>query len=250
MGKLLAGLLIGILFGGVITFFTFVGVPRAAQLPGTPIALPDPNSNAGTAELVLKQDLLNDILQTIFRDMGSPAFQLTGIQDDQVTTGPAESAVFASQNACDGKISVLPQGSGVTTGVNFENGRIAAPLAFSGSYNSPFGCIKFTGWAKAILELRFDASRQTVYGQLDVETVNLDGVNPLLSGLITPIVQSTINSRVNPIEILRGEQIAPEIKLASTGGNLKAAVKDVRAEAKGDALNLFIIYTFSGSPGV
>lgn len=249
MGKLLIGVLIGLLLGGLLTFFTFVGVPRAGQMPGAPIALPDANSDAGSAELVLKQDFFNDILQTIFRDMNAPAFQLASTWDNSRRTGGSEYAVFESENACDGKIKILPVGSGVTTGVKFENGHIGAPLAFSGSYSSPFGCIQFTGWAQATFELRFDAARQTVFGQLNVETVNLDGVNPLLSGLITPIVQSTINNRVNPIEILRGEQIAPQVKLVSTGGSLKAAVKDVRAEVKRDALSLFVIYTFSGVPG-
>jgi hypothetical protein len=53
----------------------------------------------------------------------------------------------------------------VKTGVRFENNRISAPLAFSGSYNSPFGCIEFKGWAQANLELRFDAEQRTVFGR-------------------------------------------------------------------------------------
>ena len=247
MGRILIGLFIGIIIGGVTTFFTFVGVPRAAQQPGTPIQPPSADQKAGAAEVVLKQELFNSVLQTIFRDMNPPAFQM-GFEGQAARSSTAEQAAFQGNGACDGLIRILPQGSGVTTGVKFENSEITAPLAFTGSYNTPFGCIQFSGWAKATFELRFDAAQQTVFGKVNVETVNLDGVNPLIGGIVTPVVQSAINDRVNPIEILRGEQIAPIVKVASSGGNLKAVVKDVRAEIAGDELKLFVIYEFSGTP--
>jgi hypothetical protein len=83
---------------------------------------------------------------------------------------------------------------------------------------------------------------------INVETVNLDGVNPLVSGFVTPIVQTTLNNRVNPIQILQGKQLAIDAPIASAGGRLRADVKDVRAEFKDDALNLSVVYDFSGGP--
>lgn len=204
---------------------------------------------AEAAQVVLKQDLFNNVLKAIFRDMNAPAFQLASEQQLPLHSGGFDRIAFQDRPACDGSIRILPHGSGVTTGVKFENSKITAPMAFTGSYGTPFGCAQFSGWAKANFELRFDSSQQAVYGKVNVETVNLDGVDPFISALVTPIVQSTINDRVNPIQILRGEQIAPVLKLASTGGNLKAAVNDVRAEVAGDELKLYVSYSFSGSPG-
>jgi hypothetical protein len=232
MGRLVAGLLIGLLLGGALTFYFFVGVPRASKAPGTLIQPPDPNNvPSGAAQIVLRQQFLNDALGTIFKEMNAPAFPLSEPSAD-----------------CEGRITIQEQGSGVQTGVSFENNRISAPLAFTGSYASPVGCVRFSGWAQSNFEMRFDQQNQTVFGQINVETVNLDGVNPVMSGLVTPIVQSTINTRVNPIRILDGRQIAVNLPVAAANGNLQATVTDVRADVRDNALNLYVIYDFAGGP--
>ena len=110
------------------------------------------------------------------------------------------------------------------------------------------GCLEYRGWAQTYLDLRYDAATQSVFGQINVETVNLDGVNPILSGFVTPLVQTTLNNRVNPITIIDGRQLAVNAPIASTGGTLRANVQDVRAEVKDNALNLHIIYAFTGAP--
>jgi hypothetical protein len=242
MPKFIAGLLIGIIAGGAMVFFLFGGVPRAGQAPGVPIRPPDPaGMPAGTAQIVLRQDLFNEVVGHIMSDMAAPSFPMGGGSDPQNPAGPGP-------QACDGPITLLPEGSGVKSAVSFADNKISAPLAFSGNYNSPFGCLRFTGWAQANFELRFDAGQQAVFGRINVETVNLDGVNPLLSGFVTPIVQSSINTRVNPIQILKGSQIAIDMPIAASGGQLRATVKDVRAEVRDGALNLYVIYDFAGEP--
>src|ERR1035437_7428324 len=249
MGKFLGGILIGLIVGGIVTFVLFVGVPRASQATGKPIEPPNASIPPGTAQIVLRQDFFNNVLTTIFRDMNNPAFDLAspGTEIGDQTIRPTYAAIDQTQ-PCDGKIRILSEDSGVQTGVRFDNNQIAAPLAFSGSYNSPFGCFPFTGWAQADLELRYDNTQQTVFGHINVETVNLDDVNPLFNGFVTPLVQSTLNNRVNPIRILDGKQIAVDMPVASAGGRLEASVNDVRAEVKDNALNLYVTYNFNGIP--
>ncbi len=243
------GAVLGLVIGGGLIFYFVNGTPRAAQLPGEPIKAPEQTgSPAGTATVVLNQQFFDTILSTIFRDMNAPAFplNLTG-QNNSVETFKPQYASFALQNQCEGKISLLPSGSGVTTGVRLENGKIGAPLAFSGS-TSIFGqCINFAGWAQANLNLRFDESQQNVYGEINVETVNLDGLSPVVSGFVTPLVQSSLNQHVNPITILRGQQLALNLPIAASGGNLQAHVKDVRSEVKDNAVNLYVTYDFAGT---
>ena len=232
MGRLVIGLLIGLLVGGALVFYFFVGVPQAVKAPGTPIQAPDPGGvPAGAAQIVLRQQFFNEVLATIFQEMNAPTFPLT--------EGSAE---------CEGRITVLREGSGVQTVVNFDQNRITAPLAFTGSYASSFGCLRFTGWAQANFEMRFDQQNQAVFGQINVETVNLDGVDPILSALVTPIVQSTLNTRVNPIRLIDGRQIAVDVPVVAASGNLQAKVSDVRAEIKENALSLYVIYDFNGGP--
>ena len=232
MGRLVIGLLIGLVLGGAIVFYFFVGVPQAVIAPGTPIQPPDPNGlPGGAAQIVLRQQFFNAVLTTIFQEMNAPAFPLSEGSTD-----------------CEGRITVQQQGSGVQTAVNFDNGRISAPLAFTGSYASAFGCLRFTGWAQSNFQMRFDQQSQTVFGQINVETVNLDGVDPLISALVTPIVQSTLNTRVNPIRLIDGRQIAVDLPIVAANANLQAKVTDVRAEVKDNALNLYVIYDFNGGP--
>ncbi len=243
------GAILGLVLGGAAVFYLFGGAPRAAQLPGDPIQSPDPNgSPAGTASVVLNQQFFDTILQTIFRDMNAPAFplNLTGKNDFDEPLRP-QYASFAFQNSCDGKIVLQPQGSNVTTGIRLENGKITAPLAFSGSTLILGQCINFAGWAQTNFGLRYDAEQQTVFGQINVETVNVDGISPLLSGFVTPLVQNTINQRVNPIVILRGQQLALNLPIAATNGTLKANVKEIRSDIKDNALNLYVTYDFAGT---
>ena len=247
MAKILIGILIGVLVGGALTFYFFVGVRRASQIPGAPIQPPDAVIPAGTVQIALPKEFFNEVLGTIFRDMNDPAFQLAASGADRLR---AEQALFQETPACESRITILPEGSGVQTALRFDNNRISAPLAFTGSYNSMFGCMNFTGWAQANLELRFDSAQQAVFGIINVETVNLDGLNPVLSGLVTPLVQTSLNGRVNPIRMIDGNQIALDVPIASTGGRLQASVKDVRAELRDNGLNLFITYEFHGSPAL
>lgn len=233
IGIFFLGSLIGAVIGGVLVFYFFVGAPRNGKLPGTLIQPPESNQPA-TAQLVLKQEFFNQVLNTIFRDMNAPSFPL----------GERENSAQPGQ--CASQITLLPESGGVRSAISFENNRVMAPLAFRGSYNSIFGCVNFSGWAQTNLEMRFDADQQIVFGQLNVETVNLDGVNPVLSGIITPLVQSTLNQRVNPIQILDGKQLALKLPVKASEANLKANVKDVRSEIKDNALYLYLVYEFSG----
>jgi hypothetical protein len=235
MGKLFIGVLIGLLAGGIATFYFFVGVPSAAQPPGQPVSAPDPSGQTPeTARIVLRQDLFNQVLSSIFNEMQDPTFPLT--------------AAVASGGECPSTITILQEGSGVRTAVSFENNRLEAPIAFSGSYNSAFGCFRFNGWANSVLQLRFDPADQSVFGQLSVETVNLEGVNPLINAVVTPLVQSSINTRVNPIKIVDGSQLAVNAPITSANGNLVATVSDVRAEVSDRSLNLFVSYDVKGGP--
>ena len=245
----LLGSLLGLVIGGALVFYLFGGAPRAAKAPGAPILPPDASGvPPGTAQIVLRQDFFNQVLQTIFRDMNAPAFPLN-LMGQNTAENPevVRYGLLQNANQCEGKITLLPEGSGVQTGLRFENNRLAAPLAFTGSTSIFGNCINFTGWAQANMELRFDAEQQTVFGQINVETVNLDGITPIISGFVTPVVQGTINQRVNPIQILQGKQIALNFPIAATNGTLQANVKDVRSEVKDNALNLYVIYDFAGS---
>jgi hypothetical protein len=244
----LLGALAGLVVGIGIVFFMLGGVPRSAKAPGEPIKAPDPNgAPGGTATVVLNQDFFNTVLTTIFRDMNAPSFPL-GMSENKLTNTPRPGYALFDQATCDDKITLVPEGSGVKTALRFDKNQIMAPLAFSGNKNLfGFGCVAFTGWAEAKLDLNFDSAQQTVFGAINIQTVNLDGVAPFVGGFVTPVVQTTLNNRVNPIVILRGQQIALNVPIAATSSALQAQVKDVRSEIKDNALYLYVTYDFKGT---
>lgn len=249
--KYLLTLVCGMILGAVLVFLFFTGAPRAKPLPGALIQPPDQGgSPPGTAIVSLDERFFDAVLGSIFRDMNAPSFplQLTGL-NEQAEQGQASFRFAAFQGGCENKVTLIPEGSGVKTGVRFTGGKVMAPLAFTGSYNVFGSCINFKGWAQANMQLTFDQAKQTVYGQINVEGVNLEGAPPMVGGIITPLVQGTINQRVNPLEILRATQLALAVPVQASNGTLNARVKDVRAEVVDGSLRLHVTYDFQSQRG-
>jgi hypothetical protein len=140
---------------------------------------------------------------------------------------------------------IEPNWGDVRTGVVLQNNQVAAPLAFSGSYNL-MGCQNLRGTAETGIDFRFDAAEQTLYGQLNVTGVNVEGMSPLLGGVVTAFVQGAINQRVNPIVLMRGQQLTLNIPVQAAGGALHAQARDVRSEVKDGKLRLYVTYDFKG----
>ena len=88
-----------------------------------------------------------------------------------------------------------------------------------------------------------------MYGRLNVEGVNLENVNPLANNFVTVFIRSAIDSKVNPIQFLRPQQLQLLIPIQANDGSLKATVKDVRAEVQDGFLRLHITYDFAGMKG-
>ncbi|MEO6391910.1 MAG: hypothetical protein ABIP75_08675 [Pyrinomonadaceae bacterium] len=245
---LVGGAIAGFIVGGLLIFFVFVGVPRSKTPPPEPSGPANP-SQSGTATVTLDEPFFGAVLQTINHDINSPSFPLAMNQPGGLP-GVTPAAFYQATSDCDGRIYVLPEGSGVRTAVQFKDGKIVAPLAFKGSYNFLGICVPFTGWAQGNIEMRFNEEKQTVYGQVNIESVNLDDTLAGLSNLVTPLVQQTINQRVNPVEILRAPQLALAINVKSSDGTLKAKVKNVKSEVANGELKLHIIYEFTGAKGL
>ena len=131
------------------------------------------------------------------------------------------------------------------TGVQFRDGNIYVPMAFTGSYNLG-GCMQFKGWAQTKIRLSFEQEKQLVYGFVEVEGVNLEGVNPIANNFVTVFVQSAINQKVNPLLLLNEPQLQLMIPVKASNGSIRARAKDVRAEILNGSLKLHLTYEFSG----
>ena len=237
-------LLLGLILGAGAAVF-LLGTPRAKSLPGTQVQAPDAGGDAeGTVVITLPNGFVQKFLATIFQDLGAPSFQLGGIKPLANSTEH-----IAFQQGCTNTITLAPEGSNIKTEVQFANGQITAPLAFSGSYNLLGTCMQFKGWAQTNIKLRFDEGSQTVFGQVDVEGVNLEGVNPVANNFVTVFVRNAIDQRVNPLELIKAAQLQLMIPVRASNGAVKARVKDVRTEILDGVLKMHISYEFSGERG-
>jgi hypothetical protein len=189
----------------------------------------------------LEQRFIDDVLATTFSGLGMPTFQLGQSRNGSERI---EQALF--QGGCTNSITLLPEVSGVKTGVQFRNGNVYAPMAFQGSYNLAGSCMQFKGWAQNKIRLSFDQEKQTVYGYVDVEGVNLEGVNPIANNFVTVFVQGAINQKVNPLILVSEPQLSLQIPVKASNGAVKARAKDVRAEILDGSLKLYLTYEFSG----
>jgi hypothetical protein len=245
-------LLLGAIIGGALVWFFFLGAPRIKHVAGTPVRAPDPGGDPpGTAVLTLDEQFFATLLGTMFKDLDAPTFKLAARDAADPFALDGARILRAQDGGCQNQLVIAPEGSGVQTGVRLQNERIDVPLAFSGSYNIPLlGCRQFKGAAQANLQLNFDAAAQTLSGQINVEGVDVENVAPTFSGLITQFVQNAINQRVNPLTILRGQQLGLSIPMQNSNGTVKARAREVRSEVKDGKLHLHVTYDFGGERGV
>lgn len=237
MKRSLLTLIGGLLLGAIGTTY-FFGAPRTHTMPGVPVGPPDKSGDtSGTVTVTIDEKFFDSVLSTIFHQLGPPQLQLSQIRP--------QSQPAAAQNSCGDVLVLSPEGDNVKTGVRFTGGKIVAPLAFTGSYSILTQCVQFTGTAAANVDLSFDQSRQTVFGELNVEDVHLDQVPPIVSSLVTAFVRKTISERINPFQVLPVSQLTLSLSVQASGGSVRARVKDVRAEVQEGNLKLYLTYDFS-----
>jgi hypothetical protein len=185
-------------------------------------------SEAGEVLVVLNESFLNSLLVAVASQKEPPSFPLS--KDG----GSAK---------CPSRVQLLREAAGERTGVRFREGQINAPVAFRGSYAAPLvGCLNFEGWADTSFQLEFDRERQALRARVTVRELKLRNVPMSLVGTgLTGLVQDAIDARVNPVEILRAEQLSARVPVThDTQLNLRA--RDVRHEIVGNELRLHIVY--------
>lgn len=191
---------------------------------------------AGEVVVVLNEQIFNALLEAMFTLPNPPTFPLAR----------GNSSEGGNRN-CVSEIVLRREMSGTRTAVRFQAGRVLAPVAFSGAYSAPLiGCLKFEGWADTNLNLSFDQAKQALTARVEVKAVHLKKVPALLGDGLTGLVQDALDARVNPIEILRAEQLSarlPMTKLAS-GASLRLRAREVRHEVLPNELRLRVVYEF------
>jgi hypothetical protein len=175
---------------------------------------------------------LNSFLTAIFDNLQEPAMPLT-----------AGGATSGGQ--CASEIRLKREVQGVRTAVHFENGRITGPLAFAGAYYSTYlGCIEFSGWADAEVNLEFNSERRALVARFHLRDIRLNDVPAIANGPLLNMVQTAIDRRYNPVDLFTLEQLSTSVNIQPAKGALKLRAREIRTEITPSALTLHITYEF------
>ena len=149
-----------------------------------------------------------------------------------------------STSACAETIKIHREVNGVRTAVRFREGKIFAPLAFAGNYNPPFvGCVGFSGWAETVIDLEFDQNAQRLVARARVLNVNLSGTGGLGGTVVARLVQSSIDKKINPIELFQLNKLSFAVPVRGSG-ELQMRATGVRHELQNGAINVIVSYEF------
>jgi hypothetical protein len=145
---------------------------------------------------------------------------------------------------CPETIKIQREINGVRTAVRFREGKILAPLAFSGNYNPPFvGCVAFSGWAESVIDLEFDQNAQRLVARARVLNVNLNGTGGVGGSVVAKLVQSSIDKKVNPIELFQLSKLSFAVPVK--GSELQMKATGIRHELQNGAINVVVSYEFT-----
>lgn len=210
---------------------------------------------AAEVTVTLNEQFFNSLLDAIFTRLKAPKYPLSLAsasrkenEEFAALKMPAFSLSHVNRRAdnCESVVILEREMNGVKTAVRFENGHVAAPLAFRGNYSvALLGCINFQGWADTIINLNFDRERQVLSARVTVSDIHLSNIPSLASGALVRLVQNSIDSRINPIEILQAAQLSTRLPIAGSGGALRMRATEIRPEVVPGALSLHIFYEFT-----
>jgi hypothetical protein len=220
-------------------------------------------AKAQSAEVTVSfnEQFFDAVLDSIFKNLKQPEFPLAEKSPKSKVQSPKsfvssfnyETPAIANRRsqienpaACREKIVLHREINGVRTAARFREGRIYAPIAFSGSYNPPLiGCLDFQGIAETNIELVFDKQKQALIGKVKVYNVQLGNVANMAGGVLARFIQNSIDKRINPIEILKTDRLAFIIPVQHSGEALNIRATNLRHEIGNGVLNVFISFEFS-----
>nr|MDQ3820761.1 hypothetical protein [Acidobacteriota bacterium] len=207
--------------------------------------------------VTLNEQFFNALLDAIFTRLRAPRYPLSLTSKEPKVSEesaalllrpPAFSPRYAKADTCESVVVLEREMGGVRTEVRFENGRVIAPLAFKGNYSMALiGCVNFQGWAETTINLNFDRQRQSLSARVTVRDIHLNNIPSLASGALVRLVQNSIDSRINPIEILQAAQLSARLPITGSGGALRMRATEIRPEVAPGALSLHIFYEFAAA---
>lgn len=209
----------------------------------------------------LNETFFDALLDSVFQNFAPPEFSVANYDFNRVDAETLSKATTfwgsisnlgnsfsprqgAKAPICSESVKILREMNGVRTAVRFREGKIYVPLAFSGNYTAPFiGCVEYAGWAESNVDLEFDQQAQKLLGRIRVLNVNLNGTGGVGGTVIARLIQTTIDKKLNPIEIVSLDKVSFGFQMQRSG-NLRMKALKIRPEVSNSLLNIRVDYEF------
>ena len=195
------------------------------------------------------EQFFDALLDAIFQYTEPPRIVLgkNGAEAEASSSAKFSTVAYFSESSpskCDETIKILRESGGVRTSVRFREGKIIAPLAFTGNYNPPLiGCVPFNGTAETLLTLEFDEAAQRLIAKAKVRDVSLNGTLGIGGSLIARMVQGSIDKKINPIEIIRTDRVSFLLPLQNANA-VRMKATGFSHDVSGGQLNVRVAYEF------
>lgn len=191
----------------------------------------------------LNEAFFDSALEALFQTGTSLEFSIAENGSTNSKPRIVNAALTGAENECSETIKIQREINGVRTAVRFRDGKIFAPLAFSGNYNPPFvGCVAFSGWAESVIDLEFDQNSQRLVARARVLNVNLRGSGGIGGSVVAKLVQSSIDKKVNPIQLFQLSKLSFAVPVK--GSELQMRATGIRHELQNGAINVVVSYEF------
>ena len=188
-------------------------------------------AQAQSAEVMisLNEQFFDAVLDATFKNLKQPDFPLSDKPGGK----------------CDERVKLEREMNGVKTAVTFKEGKIIAPIAFTGTYDAPLlSCLDFRGWAETELELEVDQNLNTLFARAKVKNVQVNNVPSFAGGVVARLLQGSIDKKINPVKLLVLDKLSFVIPVSVAEGSLKMNAKSLRYEVVNNALNVYVTYEF------
>lgn len=217
----------------LLSILVIIGLSLVIEVPNQSIYA---RTTSPEVTVTVNEDFFNAFLDSMFTNLKAPSTPLVITASDKERT-PQESY------GCASAVTLEREESGIKTAIKLEQGKITAPLAFSGSYNSTLlGCIQFRGWANTTWLLEFDQSRQALLARIQVQEIHLTNVPTLANGSLMKLVQTAIDQRINPLKLMELDQLSGRVPVAPAGGALRLRAREVHPEMSAGSLQIRVKY--------
>lgn len=203
-------------------------------------------AQTGDVVLTLNEGFFEALLDAVFKDGKTVDFASSAPgHRDSTPVEFANTAFEPGSENCDDTVRLRREINGKKTSVRLRNGKIFAPIAFTGAYAPPLlGCLEYSGVADTEITLEFDKTKQSLVGTAKVTNVDLTGTGGVGGTIIAKFVQRSIDEKINPMQILGLDKVSFGVPVQNS---LNVAMKAVNMdhEISDGLMSVRVTYEFS-----